>query len=283
MGARLVAAASASLLLVACTCSRGEAPATTGEAPAAVLPSSSAPTAPSAESGAPARLEPRLRAEQRATGLHVRSGTLDARASWGFSELGVDLSEIRLEIVQATRGGELAELLPPRALAIVNGGYFEADFRPSMWLKQGGVELARKASTSKGGVLALKGRQAYVGPLRGLRFEPELAVQSFPLIVEPDGSSGIHTDDGRRAARTVVCWVGSELHFIVIAAPRGEGPTLFESAELLRQPWPAGFGCRAALNLDGGPSSGVWFAPSVAAKQRPPFALVAYGIALVPR
>jgi hypothetical protein len=197
--------------------------------------------------------------------------------------LAVDLREIRLEIVAAPRGAELVTLLPEGALAIVNGGYFEADFRPSMWLKHGGVELAPKTQTSKGGVLALAGREAYLGPLSGLRFDPELAVQSFPLIVEPDGSSGIRSDDGRRAARTVVCWVGAELHFILIAAPRGEGPTLFESAELLRQPWPAGFGCRAALNLDGGPSSGVWFAPSLEAKQRPPFALVAYGIALVPR
>jgi len=282
MRARFVAAAG--LLLVACTRSRGEAPATKAEAPAASRPSSSAASSPSAASdGRPGRLEPLLRAEQRAAGLHVRSGTLDARASWGFSDLGVDLSQIRLDIVRAERGAALADLLPPRALAIVNGGYFEADFRPSTWLKQGGVELARKTSTAKGGVFALAGRQAYLGPFSGLDFEPELAVQSFPLIVEPDGSSGIHSDDGRRAARTVVCWVGDELHFIVIAAPRGEGPTLFESAELLRQAWPAGFGCRAALNLDGGPSSGVWFAPSMDAKQRPPFALVAYGIALTPR
>lgn len=272
-------------LLVACACSRGEAPAAKTDAPAAALTSSSAVPLASATHDAPSgnSLQPVLRAEQRALGLYVRSGTLDARGSWGFSDLGVDLSQIRLEIVQAARGAELAKLLPPEALAIVNGGYFEADFRPSMWLKQGGVELARKTGTSKGGVLALAEREAYLGPLSGLRFEPELAVQSFPLIVEPDGSSGIHSDDGRRAARTVVCWVGPELHFIVIAAPRGEGPTLFESAELLRQPWPAGFGCRAALNLDGGPSSGVWFAPSVDAKQRPPFALVAYGIALIPR
>jgi hypothetical protein len=273
-------------LVAACACSRGEAPAAKTDVPVAALPSSSPVTSASASARSdapPASLQPVVRAEQRAAGLHVRSGTLDVVSRWGFSDLGVDLGKIKLEIVLATGGAELASLLPPRALAIVNGGYFEADFRPSMWLKQGGVELARKTSTSRGGVLALAGRDAYLGPFSGLRFEPELAVQSFPLIVESDGSSGIRSDDGRRAARTVVCWVGPELHFIVIAAPRGEGPTLFESAELLRRPWPAGFGCRAALNLDGGPSSGVWFAPSLDAKQRAPFALVAYGIALVPR
>jgi hypothetical protein len=277
MSARFVVAAA----VLSLACARSEAPASKRESAPAVAPP--LVVAPSASSAAQGQLRPALRAEQRARGLHVRSGTLDAKGGWGFSDLSVDLSQIRLEIVPAARGAELAKLLPAGALAIVNGGYFEADFRPSMWLKQGGVELAPKTNTSKGGVLALARREAYIGPFSGLRFEPELAVQSFPLIVEPDGSSGIRSDDGRRAARTVVCWVGTELHFIIIAAPRGEGPTLFESAELLRQPWPAGFGCRAALNLDGGPSSGVWFAPSLDAKQRPPFALVAYGIALVPR
>jgi hypothetical protein len=277
MSARFIALGS----LFALACARREAPSREREAPPVAAPSSVG--APSASAALQGRLEPLLRAELRATGLHVRSGTVDEARSWGFSDLAVDLQQIRLDIVAAARGAELSELLPAGALAIVNGGYFEADFRPSMWLKQGGAELAPKRQTSKGGVLALTGREAYVGPLSGLRFEPELAVQSFPLVVEADGRAGIHRDDGRRAARTVVCWVGAELHFIVIAAPRGEGPTLFESAELLRRPWPLGFGCRAALNLDGGPSSGVWFAPSVDAKQRPPFARVAYGIALAPR
>jgi len=103
------------------------------------------------------------------------------------------------------------------------------------------------------------------------------------LIVEPEGKPGIHRDDGRRAARTVACLAGNDLHFIVIAAPRGDGPTLFESASLLREPPPRGFGCRVALNLDGGPSTGVWFGPEVAAKQRPPFSPIGYAIAILPR
>jgi hypothetical protein len=280
MPARSLAWGYCALVLAACACRRSETTAsklqepTTQQRPVA---------APSAMTQRAERLRPVLRAESRGPGLRVKSGTVDENGRWGFSDLAVDLSQIRLEVVAATGGAQLAELLPSGALAVVNGGYFEADFRPSMWLKDRGVELARKVETTKGGVLALAGREAYIGPFSGLRFEPELAVQSFPLVVEPDGSSGIHRDDGRRAARTIVCSAGAELHFIVFAAPRGEGPTLFESAELLRQPWPMGFGCRAALNLDGGPSSGVWFAPGVDAKQRPPLSRVAYAIALVPR
>ena len=232
-----------------------------------------------------------LSSDLEVSGLRVRSGSLAARSSrpaasptlWGFSDLAFDPSKLRLEIELAKTGAPLAQLLPPGGLAVVNGGYFEADFRPSTWLKNAGTQLSPKSDTSKGGVLALGETGVYLGPFAGLGFEPQLAVQSFPLIVEQDGKPGIHSDDGRRAARTVVCLVGNSLHFIVIAAPRGDGPTLFESATLMREPPPNGFGCRVALNLDGGPSTGVWFGAQVPAKQRAPFSPVGYAIAILPR
>lgn len=216
-------------------------------------------------------------------GLRVVSGTVRYGSLWGFSDLAVDLAVTRLRIVSAPRGAPLAKLLPEGALAVVNGGYFEADFRPSSWLKHEGVELAKKTDTSKGGVLALGSTGSYVGDFTGLSFDPALAVQSHPLIVEPEGKPGIHRDDGRRAARTVACKKNDALHFIVISAPRGEGPTLFETSALLREPAPRGFGCTRALNLDGGPSSGVVFGAEVPARSREPTAPVAYGIAIRPR
>lgn len=228
--------------------------------------------------------------EQRGSGLRIRSGILawpiDPRgvaSPWGFTDVELDEAQARLEVVLAPGGAPLEKLLPEGGLAIVNGGYFEADFRPSTWLVSAGVQVSKKSDPSKGGVLAIAGEHIYVGPMSGLTFEPALAVQSFPLIVEPDGKPGIHRDDGRRAARTVACLVGPRLHFILLSAPRGEGPTLFESAELLRASPPRGFGCRVALNLDGGPSSGVWFAPALGARQRAPLAPVAYALAILPR
>jgi hypothetical protein len=249
------------------------------------------PPAPSSAALAAATADLMVAAEVEVGGLHVTTGSLAAHGArlavpptlWGFSDLGVDLRKLRLEIEPTRGGAPLSQLLPPGALAIVNGGYFEADFRPSTWLKRAGVELSPKTDTSKGGVLALGDAGTYLGPFAGLGFDPELAVQSFPLIVEADGQPGIHSDDGRRAARTVACLVKSTLHFVVIAAPRGDGPTLFESATLLREPAPRGFGCRVALNLDGGPSTGVFFSPQVPAKQRLPFANVGYAIAILPR
>lgn len=216
-------------------------------------------------------------------GLSVETGILGQAARWGYSDLALDAQRTQLRIRLAKGGAELADLLSPGDLAVVNGGYFELNFRPTTWVVDQSIELARKADTSKGGVLALGAAGVYLGPLAGLKLEPVLAVQSFPLIVEAEGKSGIYRDDARRAARTVACLVGDQLHLIVISAPRGDGPTLFEAAQLLREARPAGFGCRRALNLDGGPSSGVWFASEVGAKQRAPFAKVAYALAVLPR
>jgi hypothetical protein len=217
--------------------------------------------------------------------LHVRSGTIAGSTLWGFTDVRIDRAKVRLEIELAPRGAPLERLLPADALAVVNGGYFEADYRPSTWVQDFGHALSKKSDTTKGGVLALAKAAAvapFIGPVSALEFDPELAVQSFPLIVEPDGKPGIHGDDGRRAARTVACVAAGELHLIVVAAPRGEGPTLFECVPIFRNPPPSGFGCSAALNLDGGPSAGVLFASKVNARSRAPLANVGYGIAVVP-
>lgn len=264
------AAVIAALLGLLAACRRADAPVPANDLKDAAI-------APLASTG-----------EVDAAGLLVRTGSLTATggavgALWGFSDLSVDLRRLRLEVVPAPGGATLASLLPPGALAVVNGGYFEADFRPSTWLKNAGLELSHKSDTSKGGVLALSPGSTYVGSFAGLSFDPELAIQSFPLLVEPDFKPGIHSDDGRRAARTVVCLAGDLLHIVVLAAPRGEGPTLFETATLMRATWPAGFGCRVALNLDGGPSTGVVFGPAVPAKSRLPASKVGYALAVLPR
>jgi len=273
---RLLAASSVALLCAATACRQPAAPKPRAQSPATALASVSA--------SASACAFPALSVASvvDAAGLHVRTGSLGKSSLWGFSDVGLDSALTRLQIVLAKGGAPLARLLPAGALAVVNGGYFEPDFRPSAWLKDQGVELSPKNDTSKGGVLALGGGGIYLGPFAQLGFEPQLVVQSFPLIVEQGGKPGIHSDDGRRAARTVACLVGKSLHFIVISAARGDGPTLFESSSLLRDAPPRGFGCTVALNFDGGPSSGVWFGPQIAAKQRQPLANVGYAIAILP-
>jgi hypothetical protein len=91
----------------------------------------------------------------------------------------------------------------------------------------------------------------------------EFAVQCGPRLIERDGSVGIHRNDEKRAARTAACVRdgGQRLDLIIAFTPEqpGDGPTLFELARRLSMPLAAGdpSGCEAALNLDGGPSTGM--------------------------
>ena len=266
-------------LLLAAACRKPDS----GVAPGRAVQQASSSAHVNASAGGGGGLALQRMSEAAVSGISVETGVLGQAARWGYSDLALDGQRTKLQILLAKGGAELRDLLSPGALAVVNGGYFAADFRPTTWVVDESVELAPRADTSKGGVLALGSAGIYLGPVAGLAFKPVLAVQSFPLVVEAEGKPGIYRDDGRRAARTVACLVGDTLQLILISAPRGDGPTLFEAAQLLREPRPLGFGCRRALNLDGGPSSGVWFSPELRAKQRPPFAKVAYAIAVLPR
>jgi hypothetical protein len=112
----------------------------------------------------------------------------------------------------------------------------------------------------------------------------DFAVQCGPRLIEADGSVGIRTDDGQRAARTALCIRegGRELDVIVAASQErlGAGPGLFQLARWLAEPLAPGepSGCEAALNLDGGPSTGLVVASAPALFRAPlgpvPFVLV---------
>ena len=176
---------------------------------------SSVPVSATADGGA-GGLALQRTSEVAVPGLNVETGVLGQAARWGYSDLRIDVQRAQLRIRLAKGGVALADLLSPGTLAVVNGGYFETDFRPTTWVVDQSIELSPKAATSKGGVLALGPTGTYLGPVAGLGFKPVLAVQSFPLVVEAEGKPGIYRDDGRRAARTVACLVDDTLHLIVI-------------------------------------------------------------------
>ena len=218
-----------------------------------------------------------------APGLSARQGRLPPKASWRLVDLAIDPARIELRVVLRSGGGMLGELVPAGALVATNGGYFMADYRPTGWLVDRGRELAPRASRTSGGVLAVRREKTFIGQLRELPFAPEVAVQNSPRLVERGGRVGIRTDDGKRAARTVAC-EASALHLVCVLAPAFDGPTLLETARLLvADPARGGLGCRAALNLDGGPSTGLWAAPATGLPSSPPLVRIGYALALVPR
>ena len=216
-----------------------------------------------------------------AQGVAVREGRM---REWRLVDVVVDPGKVELRVIGLGSGKPLDQMVPDGALAAVNGGYFDEKMKPTGWLVDHSSELAPRAHRQTGGVVALRGAQMWIGPAAKLTFAPEFAVQNSPRLIEDDGKLGIHTDDGKRAARTIMCSAGGKLHLLVALAWSGDGPTLLETAKLAAEdPKNGGLGCRSALNLDGGPSTGIWLPAKANLASSMPRAPIAYGIAVVPR
>ncbi|MCB9646387.1 MAG: phosphodiester glycosidase family protein [Deltaproteobacteria bacterium] len=158
------------------------------------------------------------------------------------------------------------------ALAVVNAGYFTQERRPTGLLVSGGKVLSPfvpNAGAAGSGVLVVDDDEVRLFARDEVRPSTyrgaALAIQAGPRVVEPGGAPGIHSDDGARANRTVLGRDGrGRLVLVVIHNPDGgqaAGPTLHELMTLLG---PEGVGRVApelaldfALNLDGGPSTGL--------------------------
>lgn len=217
-------------------------------------------------------------------GVGVREGKLAGAPDWRVVDLALDPARAELRVVASSRGGSLEQLSGNAVLAAVNGGYFDDKFQPTGWLRDRGVELAPRQQRVQGGVLALTRGKLFIGRASELPFAPDFALQNSPRLVEAGGAVGIRSDDGRRASRTIACDVAGRLHLVVIAAGLSDGPTLLETARLAAtEPAQGGLGCQAALNLDGGPSTGVWLPPSVGIAPVKTKAPIAYALTLVPR
>jgi hypothetical protein len=218
-----------------------------------------------------------------APGVSAREGEV-LQQGWRLVDIGVDLERAEIRVAGGPPGGMLQDMVPGGAVAAVNGGYFNEQLRPTGWLVDRGREHAVKHQRSVGGVVAVRGRELFIGPMGELGFAPDFAVQNGPRLIERGGRTGIYSDDGLRANRTIACDAAGRLHLVAVIARERSGPTLFETARLLATPLEhGGLGCVAALNLDGGPSTGVWLAPSSGIASAPPPVRIGYGLAVVPR
>ncbi|MEP7355805.1 MAG: phosphodiester glycosidase family protein [Anaerolineales bacterium] len=142
----------------------------------------------------------------------------------------------------------------PTARLVINANFFdEANTAQGLLVSDG--EYFGQSYADFGGMLG-------VDPDGGVRirsladepFQPDeplsQAVQGFPMLIRP-GAAPYANDDGARARRTVVGQDG-EGRLLVFVAPAG----LFTLSELAAWLWGGDFGLVAALNLDGGGSTG---------------------------
>jgi uncharacterized protein YigE (DUF2233 family) len=213
-----------------------------GEPRPPTVPPPAPATAAAPPTGAEIAPEVTSIADDDAFGLHVFPLRV-AGARFRIVELGMTRD---LERVLAESGASI----------VVNGGFFDPAERPEGLVISAGVLLSPRSDTLGGGIVAVAGGRASLAPAEGFVAPPgtDFAIQARPRLVV-EGGRVIARDDGRAAERTAICLreQGRRLEVIVARGDAaGRGPTLALLADML-----VSRGCEGALNLDGGPSTGV--------------------------
>lgn len=147
-----------------------------------------------------------------------------------------------------------------KPLITINGSYFQENYLPAGLLKINNKTVSKLNKYGGSGVLAIKGNQIAIFhkdkyPIYNDKF-PEL-MQNGPLLVENNGKMGIYSDDKKYSARTAI-GITRENKTLIVVADMAAAPSLYELSEIMTKPdSEGGFGCKVALNLDGGSSTGL--------------------------
>jgi hypothetical protein len=265
----LVLAAGAGLVGVVVVVARSSPPAPPAPAPApsaAIVAPPSPPTATSAT----------IPTRARAITPEISAADDDDVALEVFS---LRVAEARIDVVDLAMGRDLAAALAQRSASLaVNGGYFAPSTEAEGLVIAGGHTLSPFSPTLGGGVVVVRGGRAELRDAIG--FSPpndaDFAIQARPRLVVA-GAVNLHGDDGRKAERTALC-VLDEGRRIEVVVAHGKtatptGPTLTLLAEML-----VSRGCEGALNLDGGPSTGVAWQAADRVSVRPPRAGIRHAL-----
>lgn len=152
-------------------------------------------------------------------------------------------------------GAMVARSVVEHVLAALNGGYFTARGLPDGLVVIDGAVRSPAVAHLSGLVGSTRDGESIIGWLDGIdRRTLAYALQAGPFIVDPGGTAGIRRDSGERARRSIV--IESD-HAIAVAVTSACGLYDLMNALLLE---PQAFGVDRvdrALNLDGGPSSGL--------------------------
>lgn len=178
--------------------------------------------------------------------------------SWSF-----EAASTTLAIVDLGMHGSLTEALGSDGRVAINGGFFDPEGRPVGFASSGGSVLSKYSATMSGGVFFTVDGVAHIAATE--EFDPKtrvaFAVQCRPRLVV-GGRANVKRDDGQRAPRTALC-VREEGRTVEVgvaepvsgsaATAATAGPSLFALGQFLAEQRH----CEDALNLDGGPSTGV--------------------------
>jgi uncharacterized protein YigE (DUF2233 family) len=189
-----------------------------------------------------------------ADGALVEEGRRYPVGTWSFS-----LARYEMAIEDTGMTTALDKVLErTHAELVVNGGFFDPEGKPVGLAVSDGAVISKLVKSLSGGVLVSDGARASVFATESFSLADAgvtFAVQCRPRLVV-DGQPNVKSDDGKRAERTALC-VRDDGRTVAVYVVRGSddgespGPSLFALAQHLTRE-----GCAAALNLDGGPSTG---------------------------
>ena len=152
------------------------------------------------------------------------------------------------------------------ALIVINGGYFRLEgesYIPNGLSVIDGVTMGSSYGDF-GGMLAVSESGVELRWLAQQPYDPNesllAALQSFPILVKPGGELGFAAEheDGISARRTVIAQDKSG-QILLMVAPQGN-LTLHQLSDFLTD---SDLNLDIAINLDGGPSSGILLADPV--------------------
>ena len=195
----------------------------------------------------------------------------------------LDQNLFQLDVAYSERPKSLEDWqTETKASVVVNGGYFRIEndrYIPNGLTILDGKPLGYSYDTYAG-MLAINEAGSELRWLADQPYDPNekllAALQSFPILIKPIGKMGFpeQYEDGLQARRTVI---GQDLdgRILFIVASQGYF-TLHQLSAYLTE---SDLHLRIAVNLDGGPSSGMWVANPqeiIPARTPLPVVIVAY-------
>lgn len=148
---------------------------------------------------------------------------------------------------------KLEEIYKP--LVIVNGGYFQPNYRPAGLLKVNGKVLYPININGHKGILGINENNIDIFDKKYYENKKKLfkdMLQNGPLLIE-NNKLGIYSDNKDYRARTALC-IDNKKNLFIIVADTLASISLWDLANILID---KNINCKKAINLDGGSSTGL--------------------------
>jgi len=187
--------------------------------------------------------------------MRLRAGAVSGDATVLRFDPAAYRVSVKYDIANAGSISEWFAALKP--LAVVNGGYFDEAGRPTALVIFDGITRG-ESYQGFGGMVAIDAEGQF--ELRSLRQQPydpneklQQAMQSAPMLIQPGGELSDFEADDDRSRRSVIA--RDKQGRILLLATNMPMFTLAELAQALRD---SDLELDAALNLDGGRSTGLF-------------------------